>query len=320
MVDCCFRDLWTQCFFTLTLSLGKMPWESRQVVRYSKGLILSLGPYWGPTNCLEIQRLSFFSMSSFKFVLTFRGHPSMLTLPPQAYVYPETSTNERALANVLGKLNAVLRTGAPGQHRLTGHQFGKPEIGRPMAFATWASSLPAGEEILSIIPGPPGSAASLGKVLGNRTTLYKYLNPHIFAVTTASPNTCGVYVVDGAKGSIVYHTSIAARQGAEGCDLHATFVENWLVYVYWEEQYQWAGQTKGRRLVTVELYEGSKPDDKTKRCVSAFETRYTTNQSPVRNCRPIRTIHWRSLPSSSLISFLTRSRRLPQRPPGMVSR
>ena len=196
----------------------------------------------------------------------------MLTLPPQAYVYPETSTNERALANVLGKLNAVLRTGAPGQHRLTGHQFGKPEIGRPMAFATWASSLPAGEEILSIIPGPPGSAASLGKVLGNRTTLYKYLNPHIFAVTTASPNTCGVYVVDGAKGSIVYHTSIAARQGAEGCDLHATFVENWLVYVYWEEQYQWAGQTKGRRLVTVELYEGSKPDDKTRRCVSAFET------------------------------------------------
>jgi len=155
-----------------------------------------------------------------------------------------------------------LRTGPPDQ--LTGHQFGKPEIGRPMAFATWASSLPAGEEILSIVPCPSGLSASLGKVLGNRTTLYKYLNPHLFAVTTASPNTCGVYMVDAAKGSIVYHTSIAAKQGAEGCDLHATFVENWLVYVYWEEQYQWAGQTKGRRLVTVELYEGSKPDDKTR--------------------------------------------------------
>lgn len=181
----------------------------------------------------------------------------------QAYVYPETSMNERALVKALGKLNVVLRTGLPGQQQLTGHQFSNPEIGRPTAFATWASSLPAREEILSIIPRPSGPVASLGKVLGNRTTLYKYLNPHLFAVTTTSPNTCGVYVVDAAKGSTVYHASIDARQAAGECDLHATFVENWLVYVYWEEQYQWVGQTKGRRLVTVELYEGSKPDDKT---------------------------------------------------------
>jgi hypothetical protein len=186
-------------------------------------------------------------------------------------VYPETSTNERTLVKALGKLNVVLRTGLPGQQQLTGHHFSNPEIGKPTAFATWASSLPAGEEILSIIPRPSGPVASLGKVLGNRTTLYKYLNPHLFAVTTASSNTCGVYVVDAAKGSIVYHASIDARQGAGGCDLHATFVENWLVYVYWEEQYQWVGQTKGQRLVTVELYEGSKPDDKTGRYVRASE-------------------------------------------------
>ena len=131
--------------------------------------------------------------------------------------------------------------------------------------------MPAGEEILSIIHRPSGPVASLGKVLGNRTTLYKYLNSHLFAVTTASPNTCGLYVIDAAKGSIAYHVSIDPRQGAGGCDLRATFVENWLVYVYWEEQYQWVGQTKGRRLVTVELYEGSKPDDKTGRYVLAYE-------------------------------------------------
>ena len=297
-----------------------MPWESRRLARYSKALISSLDPYWGPINCLEIVRLSFFLMSSSRFVSTFRRHSSMFTLPPQAYVYPETSTNERAFAEVLGNLNAVLRTGIPGQHQLTGHQFGKPEIGRPTAFATWASSLPAGEEILSIIPRPSGPVASLGKVLGNRTTLYKHLNPHLFAVTTVSPSTCGVYVVDAVKGSIIYHVTIAARQGGEGCDLHATFVENWLVYVYWEEQYQWVGHTKGRRLVTVELYEGSKPDDKTRRCVRAFEgSRYTTDRSPVRICRPIRTTRWRSVLSSSLISSLTRSHQLLQRPPSMVS-
>ncbi|KAI9435607.1 DUF1620-domain-containing protein [Lactarius indigo] len=180
----------------------------------------------------------------------------------QVYVYPETPANEKALAKAIGKLNVVLRTGLPGQRQLTGHQVANADIGRPTAFATWASSLPAGEEILSVIPRPSGPVASLGKVLGNRTTLYKYLNPHLIAVTTASPDTCGMYVMDAAKGSIVYHVSIAAKQGR--CDLHATFVENWLVYVYWEEEYQWVGQTKGRRLVSVELYEGSKPDDKTR--------------------------------------------------------
>jgi ER membrane protein complex subunit 1 len=150
---------------------------------------------------------------------------------------------------------------------LRGHQFSGAEGGRAAAFATWAFSFPAGEEILSIIPRQPGPIASLGKVLGNRTTLYKYLNPHLFAITTTSPNACSIYIIDAAKGTIVYHTSIAASKGKEKCDLHATLVENWFTYLYWDEEYQWVGQTKGQRLVSVELYEGSQPDEKTKRCV-----------------------------------------------------
>jgi len=35
------------------------------------------------------------------------------------------------------------------------------------------------------------------------------------------------------------------------------------VYVYWDEDHEW-GQTKSHRLITVELYEGSMPDDKTR--------------------------------------------------------
>ena len=173
-------------------------------------------------------------------------------------------TNKEAFANIAGKLNIALRTGDVGQ-QLTGHKFGTEEQGRATAFATWASSFPAGEKILSIIPRPSGPITSLGKVLGNRTTLYKYLNPHLSVVTTVSPTACGVYVLDMAKGNIVYHANIAANRGKGRCDLHATFVENWLVYVYWDEEYEGAGQTKGHRLVTVELYEGSFPDDKTRR-------------------------------------------------------
>jgi hypothetical protein len=180
----------------------------------------------------------------------------------QVYVYPETLT--KAFANSADKLNIALRTGDVGQ-QLTGHKFSTVEHGRAIAFATWASSFPAGEKILSVIPRPSGPIASLGKVLGNRTTLYKYLNPHLSAVTTVSTTTCGIYVLDVAKGNIIYHASITANKGKGRCDLYATFVENWLVYVYWDEEYEWTGQTKGYRLVTVELYEGSFPDDKTRR-------------------------------------------------------
>jgi hypothetical protein len=161
----------------------------------------------------------------------------------------------------------VLPTGDAGQRQLTGHQFNTVEHVRGTAHATWTSSFPTGESIISVIPRPSGPIASLGKVLGNRTTLYKYLNPHLFAVTTSSPTTCGMYIIDAAKGNIVYHASIVSSKGKGRCDLHATFVENWLVYLYWDEEYQWVGQTKGYRLVTVELHEGSKADDRMKRWV-----------------------------------------------------
>ncbi|KAF7343647.1 hypothetical protein MSAN_01985600 [Mycena sanguinolenta] len=57
--------------------------------------------------------------------------------------------------------------------------------------------------------------------LGNRTTLYKYLNPRMFVVLTKGESSaCGMYVVDGAKGSMLYGA------GSTGCDVHATLVEN----------------------------------------------------------------------------------------------
>ena len=135
-------------------------------------------------------------------------------------------------------------------------------------YATWATSLPPSHEIISVVTRPKGLVASLGKVLGDRTTLYKYLNPHMFAVLTSSPNSCGVRVLDGAKGSTLYSAIVGKAPG--GCDVKATFVENWLVYVYWDGEFEGVGMTKGYRAVSVELYEGRGVDDKTSRSVIAF--------------------------------------------------
>jgi hypothetical protein len=149
-------------------------------------------------------------------------------------------------------------------------------------------SLPEGEDIKILIPAAKGPVASIGKVLGNRTTLYKYLNPRLFVLLTAPhsaatgaasgtekppPKTCGIYVVDSAKGTVVYKATLPAVGGAS-CDVKAALAENWLVYHYYDDEFSGEGKTKGWRMVSVELYEGKVVDEKTMRLVFFSMFRY----------------------------------------------
>jgi len=160
--------------------------------------------------------------------------------------------------------------------------------GKYVAYPTWTFSLPAGEDIQAIVPpfrssgASKGGAASFGKVLGNRTTLYKYLNPRMvvllsapFKLTTGQgEGTCGVYVLDSAKGTVIYHAALPAVDG--GCDVKVSLVENWLVCHYYDGEVGKVpggnGETKGWRVVTVELYEGNGADQKTRRWVLHYVT------------------------------------------------
>ncbi|OJA12449.1 hypothetical protein AZE42_08048, partial [Rhizopogon vesiculosus] len=53
-------------------------------------------------------------------------------------------------------------------------------------------------------------------------------------VLTSSPQsrTCGIYVLDMVKGSVIYHVGVPAAGGV--CDVQATLTENWLVYQYFD--------------------------------------------------------------------------------------
>jgi len=165
----------------------------------------------------------------------------------------------------LSSLHFPLRAGL---HRILGHQaVFVPELGnKVVGYPTWSLSLAQDEKVQTIFPASKGSVASVGKALGNHTTLYKYLNPRLFVILTeaplVSPTTCGVYLVDSTKGSVVYRASVPATSGI--CDVKASLTENWLVYHYYEE-FAGVGQAKGYRMVSVELYEGSQVDDKTSR-------------------------------------------------------
>ncbi|KAL4246361.1 ER membrane protein complex subunit 1 [Abortiporus biennis] len=186
----------------------------------------------------------------------------------QTHIFPNSPDNEQSFKKIVKNVHFALRTGPPGARRLSGHKI-SPQAeftGRHVAYSTWTTAFGPDEDIKSIITRPYEPVASYGKVLGNRTTLYKYLNPNMIVVLTGSSTgpskSCGIYAIDAAKGSVLYHAVVPAPGGF--CDVKATLTENWLVYHYYDDEIAGVDQAKSYRMVSVEFYEGEKIDDKIK--------------------------------------------------------
>lgn len=185
---------------------------------------------------------------------------------PQCHLYPGTDQSDAAFLRVADKVYFPL--GA--SDRILGHKVTPlPELsGKHVAYPIWTTLLPPGEVLFSRFVRPADEpVASFGKVLGDRRTLYKYLPPGLFGLITGSPvrHDCSVYVIDGVKGSIVYHAVLPSANGQ--CNVKAVLTENWLLYTFYDEEIASQVQAKGQHVVSVEFYEGSQIDDKTKRYV-----------------------------------------------------
>uniref|UniRef100_A0A182QPM6 ER membrane protein complex subunit 1 n=1 Tax=Anopheles farauti TaxID=69004 RepID=A0A182QPM6_9DIPT len=92
---------------------------------------------------------------------------------------------------------------------------------------------------------------SQGRVMADRSVLYKYINPNLVAVATHGPDNIhkyilNVHLVDVVSGSIVFSMSHKRIRPP----LHMVHSENWLVYSYYND--------KARRteMTSIELYEG----------------------------------------------------------------
>lgn len=101
--------------------------------------------------------------------------------------------------------------------------------------------------------------ASVGRVLGDRRVLYKYLNPNLLLVATAPKDrsTLSVRLFDSFSGAVIYS---ATHSGVVSSFPFAAVVsENWFVYSYTED----SGETgvKSTLLVVGEMYESATPDD-----------------------------------------------------------
>ncbi|XP_019723602.1 ER membrane protein complex subunit 1 isoform X1 [Hippocampus comes] len=118
----------------------------------------------------------------------------------------------------------------------------------------WEVVIPTEIQTIVSVKGkrPNEHVHSQGRVMGDRSVLYKYLNPNLLAVVTESTDMhqersfIGILLIDGVSGRIIHEVVQRKARGP----VHVVHSENWVVYEYWS--------TKSRRneFSVIELYEG----------------------------------------------------------------
>jgi hypothetical protein len=135
-------------------------------------------------------------------------------------------------------------------------------LGPSTSEPVWSFSPAPGEHIVSYTARPlKDPVAQIGKVLGDRRVLYKYLNPNLVLVTAVShaTRTASVYLLDSASGQLLHtmsHNDIDTSR-----PIPSTISEHWFSYSLTTDAKSGAA-SRGYQLVISDLYESPLPDDR----------------------------------------------------------
>ncbi|KAF7586728.1 hypothetical protein BBP40_008407 [Aspergillus hancockii] len=124
----------------------------------------------------------------------------------------------------------------------------------------WGFQPPRGQKIVHATSRPAHDpVASIGKVLGDRSVLYKYLNPNLVLVTAVGENSASFYLLDAISGKILHAST---QNGVDTTQpIASAMSENWFAYSFWGDVSD-PSDPKGYQLVISELYESSIPNDR----------------------------------------------------------
>jgi hypothetical protein len=130
----------------------------------------------------------------------------------------------------------------------------------------WTFQPGSGQRITNVVSRPSHDpVASIGRVLGDRTVLYKYLNPNVVLVTAVSDkaSTATFYLLDTISGDILYSSS---HEGVDTTQpITSALTENWFAYSLWSDLISTTESlpaSKGYQIVISELYESDIPNDR----------------------------------------------------------
>ncbi|KAI4263201.1 MAG: hypothetical protein L6R42_001641 [Xanthoria sp. 1 TBL-2021] len=127
------------------------------------------------------------------------------------------------------------------------------------------------EKLITLATRPSNDpVASIGKALGDRNVLYKFLNPNLLVIGTVTTDTslASFYILDSVSGLIVHtltHPNVDANQ-----PIASTLSENWFAYSVFSAFSDDAADSsddshasaQGHQLVISELFESSLPNDR----------------------------------------------------------
>lgn len=124
---------------------------------------------------------------------------------------------------------------------------------------TWAIKPPTGAKIVSAVSRPAHDpVASIGKVLGDRSVLYKYLSPNLALLTALSSTTLTIYLIEAITGATL-HTS--THNGIDTSSPVASIMsENWFAYSFTSRHPTTSAIST--QIVIAELYESAFPNDR----------------------------------------------------------
>jgi hypothetical protein len=126
----------------------------------------------------------------------------------------------------------------------------------------WTFEPPSDERVVGYTTRPlRDPVASIGKVLGDRRVLYKYLNPNLVLITAVSDSTrtASVYLLDSASGQLLHTMSHSDVDTSR--PIPSTISENWFSYSLTIDSTA-SPEARGYQLVVSDLYESPLPDDR----------------------------------------------------------
>lgn len=237
------------------------PHPAHAVIVTKKGLLFSFNPLTGVVNGKK--RLN----ESLKQTLlmhqvdeTHEKAVVILTDSDCVHVYPESSWPLFASH----KEKYFMMVGYPATGILTGYSFHSVEKEGSKVDTFWTTSIPVHDCLdchpMSITFKRHGEHVhSLGRVLGDRNVMYKYLNPNVAVVVvegqdvqfsdslTKSGHLFDLHLIDAVSGRILYSVNHRRSKGP----VHVIHSENSIIYSYLNEK------SRRTEISALDLYEGS---------------------------------------------------------------
>ncbi|KAI8816687.1 uncharacterized protein EV422DRAFT_571446 [Fimicolochytrium jonesii] len=161
-------------------------------------------------------------------------------------VSPSTKPAQEAFERFLPEFRVYLTDGV-GAATIDGYVAEISKSGEYSLAPAWKIQFPPGEKIAAI-GNPPKveNIASVGRVLGDRSVLYKYLNPNLLALATlkqtgtnaSDPSFSSAtyfYLLDVVTGTTHYRSEHdgAGHVSTDVPSIHVAQVDNWAVLTYW---------------------------------------------------------------------------------------